>query len=265
LGLPYEAYTIHIGKNEQFAPEFLAVSPNNKIPAIVDPRVPVKIHFSQKEHNAVQVEGFHSAPQSLHKTADGWETTLFLAPATYDFKFIVDGSPKVDSSQAHGTNKEGQQVNHVTVKGEPLKLFESGAILLHLAETTGKLIPQEYYARKDTITWLFWQMAGLGPMFGQYGHFFKYAKEKIPYAIQRYETEAKRLLGVLQKQLGDHQFVIGNEYTIADIAIWPWVHCLEVGYGNLEILKEFPVVEAWKDRCKARPASQKGLVVTPFS
>jgi len=266
LGLAYDAITVDIRNNEQFAPEFLAVSPNNKIPAIVDPRVPMTIQY--KHHNnvvsTVQVEFQGSDhPQNLTRTADGWETVTYLAPGTHHFKFIVDGTSLIDPTLP--TTHDDQHkllANQITVTGEPLKLFESGAILLHLAETSGKLLPQDWYRRKETITWLFFQMAGVGPMFGQYGHFARYAKEKIPYAIQRYETEAKRLLGVLEKQLGTKQYIIGSEYTIADIATWPWVNTLELHYGNTEILKEFPITDRWRKRCMARPASEKAMTVT---
>jgi len=189
LGLPYEPHTIDITKNEQFAPEFLEVSPNNRIPAIVDPNV----------------------------------------------------------------------------EGEPITIFESGAILIHLAEKTGKLIPTDWRQRKDTIQWLFWQVGGVGPMFGQYNHFSKYAPEKIPYGIERYEKESQRLLGVLEKQLiKTKSFIASNEYTIADIATWPWIRTIDIGYKNLELLKDFPHVQDWLKRCLDRPASQRALNVTPF-
>eukprot|EP01117_Protostelium_nocturnum_P017163 TRINITY_DN693_c0_g1_i1.p1 TRINITY_DN693_c0_g1~~TRINITY_DN693_c0_g1_i1.p1 ORF type:complete len:217 (+),score=81.35 TRINITY_DN693_c0_g1_i1:241-891(+) len=192
LGLEYDAHTINIAKNEQFAPEFLKVSPNNKIPAITDPNGP---------------------------------------------------------------------------NGQPLNLFESGAILLYLAEKTGKLIPSDPTLRAQTIQWLFWQMGGVGPMFGQLGHFHKYAKEKIPYAIDRYTNEVKRILGVLDKQLEGKSYIVGEEYTIADIATFPWINCLEGGYNVAEQveLNSFKNVIAWRDRCNEKPATKKGRNVTPFN
>ncbi|PRP77597.1 hypothetical protein PROFUN_00458 [Planoprotostelium fungivorum] len=192
LGLEYDAHTINIMKNEQFAPEFLKVSPNNRIPAITDPNGP---------------------------------------------------------------------------NGKSLDLFESGAILLYLAEKTGKLIPTDPYKRAKTIQWLFWQMGGLGPMFGQFGHFHKYAKEKIPYAIDRYRNEARRLLGVLDKQLSENEYVAGDEYTIADISIFPWVNCIDFGYKAWDVIgvDEFKNVTAWLKKCNDRPATKKGVVVTPFN
>lgn len=192
LGIPYEAHTVRIGDDEQFDPQFLAINPNNKIPAIVDPNGP----------------------------------------------------------------------------GGELKLFESGAILLYLAEKTGKLLPKDPSERIECIQWVFFQMAGIGPMFGQFGHFYKYAADKCqdPYPVNRYRNEARRLLGVLEKRLAGRQFIMGSEYSIADIATFPWVGCLDWGYNGYQAigLDDFPTVMAWYERCKNRPASQKGLNVCAF-
>ena len=147
-GLEYRIHPVDIGKGAQFEPAFLAISPNNKMPAIVD-----------------------------HAPADG---------------------------------------------GAPQSVFESGAILLYLAEKTGRFLPAEPRGRIEALEWLFWQMAGLGPMTGQYGHFNVYAPEKIPYAIERYTKEVQRLLGVLDKRLAGRAFITGDDYTIADMAIWTW-------------------------------------------
>ena len=189
LGIPYEAHRVDITANEQFEPQFLAVNPNNKIPAIIDP---------------------------------------------------------------DGPNGE-------------LRLFESGAILLYLAEKTGKLLPTEPAKRTECIQWLFFQMAGVGPMFGQFGHFHKYAGEKCthPYPKERYRNEARRLLGVLEQRLTDRQYLMGDEYSIADIATFPWVGCLDWGYNAREVigLDEFPAVMAWFARCTSRPAAERGLRV----
>ncbi|EDX86611.1 Glutathione S-transferase, C-terminal domain protein [Synechococcus sp. PCC 7335] len=148
--------------------------------------------------------------------------------------------------------------------GEPLAVFESGAILIYLAEKSGKCLPPDPAARSECLQWLFFQVGGVGPMFGQFGHFYKYAKEKIPYGIERYQTEVKRLLGVLEKRLQERDFLVGAEYTIADIATFPWVGCLVWGYKAAEILEleSFPAVMAWYDRCAKRPASVRGLEVT---
>jgi GST-like protein len=180
VGLPYEVHPIHIGQGDQFKPEFLAISPNNKIPAIVD-------------------------------------------------------------------RDNGQSV------------FESGAILIYLAEKTGKLLPTEPKARIDALQWLMFQMGGVGPMFGQTHHFARFAKEKIPYAIDRYVGETKRLYGVMDTQLGKQAYLAGD-YSIADVATFPWVarwtwHNLEGG------LKDFPNVTRWYDAIRARPAVQRGYNV----
>ncbi|ENN88947.1 glutathione S-transferase [Rhizobium freirei PRF 81] len=148
--------------------------------------------------------------------------------------------------------------------GKPIGLFESGAILVYLAEKTGKLMPQDAAKRYGTLEWVFFQMAGVGPMFGQFGHFFKFAADKVAnnsYPVERYRDEAKRLLGVLEERLKGRQWIMGDDYTIADIATFPWVRGVDVFYGGREILEleSFPVVMAWLERALARPASQVGL------
>jgi GST-like protein len=135
--------------------------------------------------------------------------------------------------------------------GEPISVFESGAILLYLAEKTGKLIPANVRGRAEVLQWLFWQMGGLGPMAGQNHHFSQYAAEKIPYAIDRYVNETSRLYAVLNKRLGDREFVAG-EYSIADIAAYPWIVPHERQGQNLE---EFPHLKRWFEAIKARPAT----------
>lgn len=189
MGLPYEAHKIDIMEGDQFTDEFVAINPNSKIPAIVDPNGPNGEHFA---------------------------------------------------------------------------VFESGAILIYLAEKSGKCLPSDLAARSECLQWLFFQVGGVGPMFGQFGHFYKYAKEKIPYGIERYQTETKRLLGVLEKRLQEREFLAGEEYTIADIATFPWVGCLDWGYKASDMLElnSFPAVMTWYDRCANRPASVRGLKVT---
>ena len=177
VGLPYTINPVNIGAGEQFKPEFLKISPNNRMPAIVD-----------------------------HEPADG---------------------------------------------GAPISVFESGAILLYLAEKTGKLIPQDLRQRTKVLEWLFWQMAGLGPMAGQNHHFSAYAPEKIEYAINRYVNETGRLYAVLNKQLADKEFVAGD-YSIADIAAYPWIVPYERQSQNLE---DFPHLKRWFETIKARPAT----------
>ncbi|MEH2451644.1 glutathione binding-like protein [Nostoc sp.] len=177
VGLPYTINPVNIGAGEQFKPEFLKISPNNRMPAIVD-----------------------------HEPADG---------------------------------------------SAPISVFESGAILLYLAEKTGKLIPQDLRDRTKVLEWLFWQMAGLGPMAGQNHHFSAYAPEKIEYAINRYVNETGRLYAVLNKQLADREFVAGD-YSIADIAAYPWIVPHERQSQNLE---DFPHLKRWFETIKARPAT----------
>ncbi|MBB3424890.1 GST-like protein [Rhizobium sp. BK312] len=150
--------------------------------------------------------------------------------------------------------------------GKPIGLFESGAILVYLAEKTGKLIPSDAARRYETLEWVFFQMAGVGPMFGQFGHFFKFAAEKVAnnsYPVERYRDEAKRLLGVLESRLQGREWIMDDEYTIADITTFPWVRGVDVFYGGREVLEfeSFPSVMAWLDRALARPASQRGLSI----
>jgi len=149
--------------------------------------------------------------------------------------------------------------------GEPINMMESGAILLYLAEKTGKLIPADPRLKNETIQWLFFQMGGVGPMFGQFGHFYRYAKDKIdhPYPVERYTNEVRRLLGVLDKRLEGREYLVGDEFTIADIATFPWVNCLEEFYeaGEHLGLDEFKNVRAWQARCNARPAVERGRKV----
>jgi GST-like protein len=177
-GLPYTIYPINIGKGEQFEPEFLKISPNNRIPAIVD------------------------------KTPAGG--------------------------------------------GAPVSVFESGAILLYLAEKTGQFIPADLRGRVEVLEWLFWQMGGLGPMAGQNHHFSGYAPEPIPYAIERYVKETNRLYGVLDRRLADRPFVAGNEYSIADMAAYPWIVPHERQGQSLD---DFPNIKRWFEAISARPAT----------
>jgi GST-like protein len=182
-GLPYNVHAVDIGKGEQFAPDFLKISPNNKIPAIVDPDGP---------------------------------------------------------------------------GGKPISIFESGAILIYLAEKMGKLLPQEPRARYATFEWLMFQMGGIGPMFGQAHHFRNYAPEKIQYAINRYTNEAGRLYGVMDRRLGETAYLAGPDYTIADIATWPWTRSIK---NQGHALEEYPNVKRWFDAIAARPAAQRGIKV----
>lgn len=183
LGQDWQVHPINIGIGEQFTPEFLRISPNNKIPALVDPRGP---------------------------------------------------------------------------DGKPISLFESGAILLYLAAKTGRLLPKSDRAKFETLQWLMFQMGGVGPMLGQAHHFRGYAPEKIEYAYNRYTNEAKRLYGVMNKQLEHHKFISGAQYSIADIAIFPWVRSWEKQGIDWA---DFPALKVWFDRLAARPAVQRGVAV----
>jgi GSH-dependent disulfide-bond oxidoreductase len=149
--------------------------------------------------------------------------------------------------------------------GEPIGLFESGAILQYLAEKTGRLLPQDPARRIETLQWVYFQMGGVGPMFGQFGHFYKFAADKVkdPYPVERYGNEVRRLLSVLETRIKSRTFVMGDDYTIADIALFPWVRTLDLFYGAKDHLKlaEFPAVMAWLDRCMSRPASQTGFKI----
>jgi GSH-dependent disulfide-bond oxidoreductase len=182
-GTPYKIIPINIGKGEQFKPDFLAVSPNNRIPAMVD-----------------------------HQPPGG---------------------------------------------GKPIAVFESGAMLVYLAEKTGKFLAKEPATRAEVMQWLFWQMGGLGPMSGQNNHFSNYAVDKIPYAMDRYRNEVNRLYGVMDKRLADRPFLAG-EYSIADMASYPWVR----PYKNQgQDIAEFPNLEKWYQRMHDRPAVAKAVKI----
>ncbi len=182
VGLPYEVHPINLQKDEQFAPDFLAISPNNRIPAIID--------------------------------------------------------------------REGPG-------GKPYSLFESGAILMYISEKVGKLVPTAMHKRYEVIQWLMFQMGGVGPMFGQAHHFIHSTPEKVPYGIDRYSKETRRLYAVMNKRLDGNEYLAG-EYSIADIATYPWV----ARYVRHQVkLEEFPNVKRWFDTISARPAVQQGMAV----
>jgi len=182
-GLDYRVVPVNIGRGDQFKPEFLAISPNNRMPAIVD-----------------------------HEPLGG---------------------------------------------GPPLSIFESGAILLYIAEKTGKLVPRDVRGRYEVTQWMMWQMGNLGPMAGQAHHFRGYAPEKIPYAIDRYTNEVHRLYGVMNKRLADREYLAGD-YSMADVISWPWV----VGWERQgQNLAEFPNLKRWFETVGARPAVVRGFAV----
>ena len=182
-GLPYRAIPVDIGKGDQFKPEFLSISPNNKIPAITDPQGP---------------------------------------------------------------------------DGKPVSLFESGAILVYLAGKTGRLLGGTDRQRYEVLQWVMFQMGGVGPMLGQNHHFRQYAPEKLPYAIDRYTNEAKRLYGVIDRRLAASRWLGGDEYSIADIATWPWLR----NWKNQGIeLADYPHLSRWFHAIEDRPAVQRGVKV----
>lgn len=190
MELPYTAHFIDIMKGDQFKPEFVAVNPNSKIPAIVD----------------------------------------------------QDGPG-----------------------GKPFSVFESGAILVYLARKSGRFLSKDARLESETLQWLFFQVGGVGPMFGQFGHFYKYAGAKCdhPYPVERYKTETKRLLKVLDTRLESREYLVGDAYSIADIATMPWVNGVSAFYKADEALElaSFKNVQAWKDRILARPATARGMKV----
>jgi GST-like protein len=151
--------------------------------------------------------------------------------------------------------------------GQSISLFESGAILIYLADKTGQLLPSDAFRRFEAIQWVMFQMGGIGPMFGQYGFFSKFAGKAVedPLPRERYRSESVRLLRVLEDHLADKEWIIGDEYTIADIAIFPWIRAARDFYdaGQAMEMDTMPTVMAWLDRCLARPASQRGLIVPP--
>lgn len=182
-GLPYRAHPVDIGAGDQFEPDFLAISPNNKVPAIVDPDGP---------------------------------------------------------------------------DGQPISLFESGAILLYLAGKTGRFLPAGTAAKYEVLQWLMFQMGGVGPMLGQAHHFRIYAPEKIPYAVDRYTNEAKRLYGVMNKRLARSKYLGGAEYSVADMAVYPWLR----SWKNQGIdWDDYPHLKGWFDEIAARPAVMRGVEV----
>jgi GSH-dependent disulfide-bond oxidoreductase len=152
--------------------------------------------------------------------------------------------------------------------GQPLSVFESGAILMYLAEKSGKLLPQDPRLRSETLQWLFFQVGGVGPMFGQFGHFFKYAKDQCdhPYPVDRYTKETKRLLNVIDTRLNKRDFLVGDQLTIADIATFPWVVCLGMYYEASEALQlaEYKNVNRWMMQLIERPAVARGMKVCSF-
>lgn len=191
-------------------------------------------------------------------TPNGHKVSLFLEEAGLPYEVhpinIGQGDQfKPDFLKIAPNNRIPAIVDHnPTDGGAPISLFESGAILLYLAEKTGQFIPQDLRGRQETLQWLFWQMGGLGPMAGQNHHFSQFAPEKIPYAIKRYVDETARLYGVLDRRLADRAFVAGEAYSIADMAIYPWIVSHKWQSQRLE---DFPHLNRWFNSIKERPAT----------
>lgn len=196
-------------------------------------------------------------------TPNGHKISLFLEEAglPYTIHPINIGKGEqfaADFLKIAPNNRIPAIVDHDAADGQPLSLFESGAILLYLAEKTGQFIPKDLRGRQQALQWLFWQMGGLGPMAGQNHHFNRFAPEKIPYAIKRYVDETARLYGVLNKRLADRPFVAGNDYSIADMAIYPWIVSHTWQQQNLD---DFPALKDWFQRIQARPATQRAYAL----
>jgi GST-like protein len=197
-------------------------------------------------------------------TPNGHKITLFLEETGLPYKIFPvnigkDEQFKPDFLKIAPNNRIPAIVDHEPADGgEPLSLFESGAILQYLAEKTGRFLPQDLRGRQETLQWLFWQMGGLGPMAGQNHHFNRFAKEKIPYAIERYVNETARLYGVLNKRLADREFVAGSEYSIADMAIYPWI--VPHTYQEQD-LNDFPNLKRWFESIAGREATKRAYAL----
>ncbi|MFJ2337746.1 glutathione binding-like protein [Pseudomonas protegens] len=197
-------------------------------------------------------------------TPNGHKISLFLEEAglpytLYPVNIGLGEQFKPEFLKIAPNNRIPAIVDHQpTDGGQPLSLFESGAILLYLAEKTGQFLPQDLRGRQEALQWLFWQMGGLGPMAGQNHHFSQFAPEKIPYAIKRYVDETARLYGVLDRRLADRKFVAGSDYSIADMAIYPWIASYKKQSQKLE---DFPNLQRWFNSIQARPATERAYAL----
>ncbi|WP_443693060.1 glutathione binding-like protein [Pseudomonas protegens] len=197
-------------------------------------------------------------------TPNGHKISLFLEEAglpytLYPVNIGLGEQFKPEFLKIAPNNRIPAIVDHQpTDGGQPLSLFESGAILLYLAEKTGQFLPQDLRGRQEALQWLFWQMGGLGPMAGQNHHFSQFAPEKIPYAIKRYVDETARLYGVLERRLADRAFVAGSDYSIADMAIYPWIASYKKQSQKLE---DFPHLQRWFNSIQARPATERAYAL----
>ena len=193
-------------------------------------------------------------------TPNGWKVSIALEelgmPYTVHQLDLSKGEQKQDWYVR--LNPNGRIPTIVDRGNDDFAVFESGAIRIYLAERAGRLLPQEKKARSRVLQWLMFQMSGVGPMMGQANVFLRYAPEKIPYAIDRYQREVSRLFGVLERELSQHEYIAGNDYSIADISLWPWVHGHDWSGVSLEGL---PHLAKWVERIAARPAVQRGRAV----
>jgi GST-like protein len=196
-------------------------------------------------------------------TPNGWKVSIFLEEAELPYKLFPVNIGRGEQFRPEflkiaPNNRMPAIVDHAPKDGgAPISVFESGAILVYLAEKTGKFLPADVRGRTEVLEWLFWQMGGLGPMAGQNHHFSQYAPEKIPYAIERYVKETNRLHGVLDRRLAGREWVCGA-YSIADMAIWPWIVSWERQGQNID---DTPNLKRWFEAMKARPAVQRGFAV----
>ena len=195
-------------------------------------------------------------------TPNGWKVSVALEELglPYTVRPISLGKLEQKEEWFLKINPNGRIPAIIDHDNGDFAVFESGAILIYLAEKTGKLLPTEPKARSRVMQWLMFQMGGVGPMMGQANVFFRYAPEKIPYAIDRYQREARRLFEVMERQLKDNEYIAGSEYSIADIALWCWVAGYEWSGVNIDGL---PGLKRWLDLVGARPAVQKGRAVPP--
>jgi GSH-dependent disulfide-bond oxidoreductase len=197
-------------------------------------------------------------------TPNGHKVTMFLEEAGLDYQVVPVNIGRGDQFKPEflriaPNNRIPAIIDHAPSDGgPPLSVFESGAILLYLADKIRNFIPQDLRGRNEALQWLFWQVGGLGPMAGQNHHFSQYAPEKLPYAIERYVKETARLYGVLNKHLGDGRPYIGGEYSIADMASYPWIVPYERQGQKLE---DFPNLASWFERVKLRPATQRAYAL----
>ena len=195
-------------------------------------------------------------------TPNGWKISIMLEECGLPYQIrplILSRGDQFDLDflKIGPNNRIPAMIDHDLQEPEPVSIFESGAILLYLAEKTGSLLPSDAKGRRTALQWLMWQMSGLGPMLGQHGHFFLYASEQIPYAIERYRNEAQRLYGVLDRRLAETgAFIVGDEYSIVDIACFPWIMTHKA--QNLS-LSDYPAIQKWFATVRARDAVQRGI------